>query len=171
MRPPASSVQERLAGIATLFREQPEKARATNPPAQARLEDGLRCHVAGPHGASISTDMPAALGGGATAPNPGWFLRAALASCNATVIAMRAAQRGITLTGLEVTVSSESDTRGMLGLDERISAAMQALRMHVKISAAGVKPEELREIVAWAAAHSPVGCTDLSGAAVEVELG
>ena len=115
--------------------------------------------------------MPAALGGGATAPNPGWFLRAALASCNATVIAMRAAQRGITLTGLEVAVSSESDTRGMLGLDESISAAMQPLRMHVRISAAGAKPEELREIVAWAAAHSPVGCTDLSGAAVEVELG
>lgn len=167
---PDSSVQERLASISTLFRERPEKARAKNPPASARLEEGLKCHVAGPHGESIRTDMPAALGGGATAPNPGWFLRAALASCNATVIAMRAAQRGVALSVLEVTVSSESDTRGMLGLDERVSAAMQALRVHVRIGAPGVGPGELRQIVAWAAAHSPVGRTDMAGAAVEVEL-
>ena len=102
--------------------------------------------------------------------HPGWFMRAALASCNATVIAMRAAQCGITLSALEVTVSSESDSRGMLGLDERVSAGMKALRMHVKTRAPGARPEELRELVDWAASHSPVGCTDMAVAPVETEV-
>lgn len=165
-----SGVREQLTGISAVFRAHPEKAHAKNTPAKATLEDGLKCRVVGPQGESIRTDMPAALGGGASAPNPGWFMRAALASCNATVIAMRAAQCGITLTALEVTVSSESDSRGMLGLDEGVSAAMQALRMHVRISAPGARPEELRELVNWAASHSPVGCTDMAAAAVDIEV-
>jgi len=47
--------------------------------------------------------MSKELGGGGSAPSPGWLLRAALASCDATVIAIRAAQLGVTPTALEVT--------------------------------------------------------------------
>jgi len=72
------------------------------------------------------------MGGGGTAPNPGWLMRAALASCNATGIATQAAKAGIPLTRLEVSVSSETDGRGVLGLDERISPAMQPLEILVK---------------------------------------
>lgn len=158
-----------LQGISAVFRDHPEKARAKNAPAKATLEGGLRCRVSGPNGESISTDMPLALGGGATAPNPGWFMRASLAACNATVIALRAAQRGVNLTSLEVTVSSESDSRGMLGLDERVRPGMDQLQVSVKISVPGMNADELRQLVTWAIAHSPVGCTDLASATVHVE--
>lgn len=87
------------------------------------------------------------------------MLRAGLASCNATVIAMRAAQLGVRLKTLEVTVESDSDNRGMLGTDERVYAGLLSLRTKVRIGADGAKPTELREIVAWGEAHSPVGCT------------
>jgi uncharacterized OsmC-like protein len=118
------------------------------------------------------TDMPPPLGGEGSAPNPGWLLRAALASCNATMIAMRAAQLGITLETLEVTVMGESDVRGLLGTDETVSAGLFGLRTHVKIGAIGASPEQIHQIVSWAEAHSPIGCTvrDAQTTAVEVEV-
>jgi len=139
--------------------EQPEKAKARHSRAVATLDGGLRCRVAGSAGEQIETDMPPAMGGNAAGPNPGWFFRASLASCCATVIAMRAARLGINLTKLEVTVDSEGDHRGMLGLDDRISAGMSPLRTSVQIAADNAKPQELEELVRWADRHSPVGCT------------
>jgi uncharacterized OsmC-like protein len=103
--------------------------------------------------------MPAPLGGGATAPTPGWLLRAALANCDATVIAMRAAQLGIALERLEVTVSSTSDDRGILGISESVPAGPLSMRVSIRIAAGGVTAEELRELVHWGEEHSPVGDT------------
>jgi uncharacterized OsmC-like protein len=148
------------------------KARARPAPACARLLDGLRCEITGPRGETAYTDMPPAMGGAASAPNPGWLLRGSIASCTATVIAMRAAKLGLRLDVLEVAVESESDSRGMLGLDERVSAGFSALRMRVKIGCEGADPAKLRELVEWGNAHSPVGCTvrQAPSTTVEVEI-
>lgn len=166
------TVHEALEKLARAFTDQPEKARSKNAAASARLCSGLKCEVSGPNGERLETDMPPAMGGGATAPNPGWLLRASLASCEATVIAMRAAQRGITLTALDVTVESESDNRGILGLDNGVPAALQRLSTRVRIGAQNATVDELRSLVAWAEEHSPVGCTlrQAEGRAVSVEI-
>ncbi len=167
-----SSVQirEAIEKASKVITERPEKARIKNPPAIANLVDGLKCQVTGPAGETLQTDMPVGVGGGGTAPNPGWLMRAALAACNATCIAMRAAKHGVNLSKLEVTVSSESDNRGLLGLDEKVSAGLQALRVHVRISAPGMSAEELGKLVRWACSHSPVGCADATSAQVEVQV-
>ena len=141
------------------IRAHPEKGRAKYAPATAALVNGLKCRVTGPSGERIETDMPAALGGSGSGPNPGWFFRASLAACCATVIAAQAARLGIHLAKLEVTVEGEGDNRGMLGLDDTISAGHSAIRTHVRISAQNAGFEELEKLVQWAAAHSPVGCT------------
>jgi uncharacterized OsmC-like protein len=166
----SAQIREAIDKVRKSLSEKPEKARIKSPTATATIEEGLRCRVTGPAGEALHTDMPTGVGGGATAPNPGWLMRAALASCNATCIAMRAAQRGIGLAKLEVTVSSEIDNRGMLGLDESVTAGLQALRVQVTISAPGKSGEELSELVRWACAHSPVGCTDASSAQLEVRV-
>ena len=119
-----SQVREAMEKLGTAIAADPSKARAKNAPATARLASGLQCEVTGPNGERLATDMPPAMGGAASGPNPGWLFRGSLAACTATVIAMRAAQLGITLTDLEVTVESESDNRGILGLDEQISAGL-----------------------------------------------
>jgi len=139
--------------------EHPEKARTRTNPLTARLVEGLKCEVKGPNAEMIHTDMPTSIGGGASAPNPVWYLRAAVASCTATVIAMRAAKLGMTLTTLEVSVDSEVDQRGLLGLDDRVPAGVSTLRTHVRIGANGVDADALRALVAWGDAHSPVACT------------
>jgi uncharacterized OsmC-like protein len=94
------------------------------------------------------------VGGTASAPSPGWLLRAAEASCVATLIAMRAARLGVALDDLEVGVDSESDDRGILGLDD--SAGPLSGRVLVRIAAAGVPEASLREIAEWGIAHCPV---------------
>ena len=65
--------------------------------ATAVVENGLRCCIRSPDGKAIHTDMPGAVGGTATANSPSWHLRAAIASCDATLLAMRAARLGIAL--------------------------------------------------------------------------
>jgi uncharacterized OsmC-like protein len=155
----ATNVREALENISRVITEQPEKARAKNVPATARLLDGLRCEVKGPNGETVHTDMPPAVGGAASGPAPGWLLRASLASCTATAIAMRAAKLGVNLRTLEVTVESYSDNRGMLGLDETISAGLSPITVRVKIGAEDASPAQLRELADWGDRHSPIACT------------
>ena len=152
-----AQIQQAMEGVARFFTAHPEKALSTDKAAVATIEHALCCKAEGLDGAVLVTDMPKGIGGGGTAPTPGWFLRAALATCDATVIAMRAAQLGIVLSKLEVTVDSVSDDRGILGLGDGIPAGPQSMRIHVLIAADGVDPELLHRIVEWAESHSPVG--------------
>lgn len=165
-----TSVRNAIEGLGAALLAQPEKARAKNAPATARIVEGLQCRISGPHGELLTTDMPPAMGGNASGPNPGWLLRSALASCTATVIAMRAATLGVALSTLEVTVESESDNRGILGLDESVSAGLGSVRTRVRIEAPEATSEQLREIVTWADAHSPVGCTLRQSPAYSLEI-
>jgi len=153
-----TSVREAIEQISADIAADLSKARAKNAPAIARLIEGLKCEVSGPQGQRMVTDMARALGGDASAPNPGWVLRCAWASCTASVIAMRAARLGVALETLEVTVDSDSDLRGILGLDENVGAGQQAVRTTVRIRGSA-DAQTLREIASWGEAHSPVGCT------------
>ena len=152
-------VREAIEHLSAAISSDPMKARPKNVPATARLTEGLRCELSGPYNERLVTDMAPAMGGTASGPNPGWLLRGAIASCTATVIAMRAAKLGVALSNLEVTVETDSDLRGILGLDENVSAGHGPVRMKVKIGAPTASPEVLREIVTWADRHSPVTCT------------
>jgi uncharacterized OsmC-like protein len=100
--------------------------------------------------------MVPSVGGTATAPSPGWLLRAAEASCVVTLIAMRAAMLGITLDTLEVTVDSESDDRGILGIDESVPAGPLSGRVSVRLLADGVEASALDKLARWGVAHCPV---------------
>lgn len=152
-----TQIRQSIEGVIKLYSDHPEKALSTDKAAVAVIQGGLRCKAEGPNGAVLITDMPQGIGGAGAAPTPGWFLRAALANCDATVIAMRAAQLGVVLTRLEVTVDSTSDNRGLLGAGDHVPPGPLSMRVHIRIAADGVSPEQLRQIVEWAESHSPVG--------------
>jgi uncharacterized OsmC-like protein len=164
------SIREAMENLGAGIAADPAKARSKPNPATARWTEGVKCEVTGAHGQRFLTDMPPAMGGAASAPNPGWFLRGAIASCAATVIAMHAAKRGIRLHLLEVTVDAESDLRGILGLGDA-PAGQKAVRTSVRIRG-DADAETLRSLVRFADAHSPVGCTmkDGSSCTLEVEV-
>jgi uncharacterized OsmC-like protein len=136
--------------------DHPGEARYTDSAAVATIEEGLRCRITGPDGASVVTDMPPSVGGGGSAPSAGWLFRAAMASCIATVIAMRAAQEGVDRVGIQVTVDSESDDRGILGMDEDVPAGPLAVRIATRVASPDVAPDRLRAIAEWGADHCPV---------------
>jgi uncharacterized OsmC-like protein len=154
-----STIATALDSLSKVFEANPEKAYAKYARATATLLNGLKCRVTGPSGEQIETDMPGSMGGGGSSPNPGWFFRASLAACCSTMIAAQAARLGIVLTELEVTVTGEGDHRGMLGVDDKISAGHSAIRTEVRIVAPDASGEQLEQLVRWADEHSPVGCT------------
>ena len=55
-----------------------------------------------------------------------------------------------------MTVDSESDDRGLLGMDDAVPAGPLSSRILVRIAAEGADPQSLRELVEWADRHSPV---------------
>jgi uncharacterized OsmC-like protein len=155
-----------------VFASKPEVAKSADSTATATLAAGLACEILGPPGYGARTDMPAAAGGGESAPTPGWYLRAAMAACTATLTKMYAAEQGVVLDRVEVTVTSASDKRGMLGMGD-VTAAIGDLRMKIRLAAAGVPETVLRELAERAQRNSPVGATLAAGDAgsVEIEIG
>jgi uncharacterized OsmC-like protein len=134
------------------------------------IEDNLRVRATGPAGAEVVTDMSAGVGGAGSAPSPGWLLRAANASCIATLIAMRAAEEAIVIDGLEVTVDSESDDYGVLGIDAQVPAGPLRMRVAVRVDATDAPEEKVREVVAWGVAHCPVCDAVKRAVPVDVEV-
>jgi uncharacterized OsmC-like protein len=136
----------------------------------ATLEEGLGVIVSDPMGRTIETDMPTGVGGEDSAPSPGWLFRAALASCDATLIAMRAAMLGIELEDVEVTIDSESNDYGILGIDESVPAGPLSVRTRVAIRARNAEADAIRELVDWAVAHCPVSDAVKRSVPVSIEL-
>jgi uncharacterized OsmC-like protein len=154
-----SRIATTLESLIKAFKSDPAKGPTTYAAATAKVLGGLKCRVTGPAGEQLETDMPTSMGGEGSSPNPGWFFRAALAACCTTMVASRAAQQGIEVTELEVKVTGEGNHRGMLGIDDNISAGHSRLRTDVRIAARNASAQELRELVTWADEHSPVGRT------------
>lgn len=152
----SASIKQAIEGATEYLSANPAEAKSTDSAAVATLVEGLVTRVIGPKGETLTTDMVPSVGGTASAPSPGWLLRAAEASCVATLIAMRAAMLDISLDTLEVTVDSVSDDRGLLGIDESVPAGPITGRVAIRLTAAGVDAATLEEIAHWGVEHCPV---------------
>ena len=153
--------------------DHPGEASYRDSHARARLGDGLRVEVEGPSGERLSTDMPKGIGGGASKPSPGWYFRAAAAACVASLIGIRAAMTGVDLPpdSIEVTVDSESDDRGILGLDDEIPAGALSLRVVVAVRGGAPAREAVEALATWAVDHCPVTDTAQRAVPIEIRLG
>lgn len=160
-----ADIRESIEGAVEYLSAQPDAARYTDTPARAVLGEALRVEVSGPNGERLRTDMPRAVGGRAEEPSPGWYYRAALASCVASTVAMQAARDGITLSRLEVVVDSESDDRGILGMEETVPAGPLSTRIGIQVGT-GAPAKEIDEMIKRGTARCPV--YDATKRAVEV---
>ncbi len=161
-------IRTAIEAASTYLAEHPAEARSTDSVATATVVDGLVVRVTAADGTSITTDMVPSVGGTASAPSPGWLLRAAEASCVATLITMRAAVLGIALDTLEVSVDSESDDRGLLGIADDVPAGPLSGRVRVRLTAAAVDEATLGEVAHWGVKHCPV--CDAVERAVPIEV-
>jgi uncharacterized OsmC-like protein len=163
-----SQIKESIENAVRYLTDHPDEARYTDSLARATLDDALRVRVDGPSGERIVTDMPSGVGGRGEEPSPGWLFRAAIASCVASTIGMEAAREGVTLTSLEVEVDSESDDRGILGMDESVPAGPLSTRIRIRGRADGVDGSALQGLLERGAGRCPV--CEATKRAVDVSL-
>jgi uncharacterized OsmC-like protein len=148
----AQAIKEALDRVQGIFALKPEKGRLTKK-GHAVLTDGLLCEYT-EDGKTIAADMPETFGGSGKPLSPGGHLRAALATCLAIGYAMRAAQRGVAFTRVEVDIEADADFGAMFGLPG-CAAGYGEIRYGVHIeSEAG--EETVRAIVEECDARSPV---------------
>ena len=164
------SISDAVVQASAYLAEHPDEARYRDSAAVARLAEDLHVDVLGPAGETLTTDMPNGVGGAANAPSPGWYFRAAAAACVASLMGIRAAMLGVTLApgSVEVSVDSESDDRGILGLDDSVPAGALSIRVAVSVTARDLEREQVEAIARWAVDHCPV--TDTARRAVPIEI-
>ena len=158
----AQDIATAMHRLESVFSRRPDAAMHDDDPAAALWQGGTRAVSRHASGAEFVTDMPVEIGGSGEHVTPGWFLRAALASCAVTRIAMAAAAQGIELQSLEARVHSRSDARGLLGMNDAVGAPVSAgpseVQLLVRIQAHGVAPERLRAMVQESCRCAPVSC-------------
>ncbi len=159
-------IRSSIHAVVAYLGSHPDEARYTDSAATAKLEEALRFRVTGPGGEVVITDMPAAVGGGGELASPGWLFRAAAAACAGSLIAMEAARDDVRLTSLAVEVDSESDDRGIFGMDESIPAGPLSFRFVVRV--ATDDDADLDALVRRAVARCPVA--DAVGRVVETTV-
>jgi uncharacterized OsmC-like protein len=163
-------IRSAMKAAGAYLTEHPHEARYTDSLATARVEAGLRVRVDGPNGEVLETDMPPAVGGAGSATSPGWYLRASIAACVASLATMRAAQLGLEGFGCEVDVDSESDDRGILGLDASVPGGPLSMRIRLRLRAGGVGLERLEELAVWAVEHCPASDAVRRAVPVHIEV-
>lgn len=163
-------IAEAVRAAGAYLTEHPGEARYRDSRARARLVHGLHATVDGLGGEHVETDMPKGIGGTATLPSPGWYFRAATAACVASLIGIRAAALGIALEkgSVEVIVDSESDDRGILGLDDGVAAGALSMKIVVGLRSRSADRATLEALVGWAVDHCPVSDTVRRAVPVEV---
>jgi uncharacterized OsmC-like protein len=115
-----------------------------------------------------TSDEPAALGGGDTAPNPVEQLLGALGSCLAVGYAANATLAGIEIANLRIDLKGDLDLRVFLGLAEG-HAGFDSIRATVRLDSPAPR-EELETLHAKVLGSSPVGHTLRAAIPVEVTL-
>jgi len=168
-----SRIGDAVRDASAFLTEHPDEARYRDSHARAHLVSNLRVTVDGPGGEHLETDMPKGIGGTAAAPSPGWYLRAAAAACVASLIGIRAAATEIELEpgSVEVMVDSESDDRGILGLDDAIPAGALSMKIVVGIRSRTADRAAIEALVHWAVDHCPVTDSVRRPLPVEVVVG
>jgi uncharacterized OsmC-like protein len=141
---------ERLNGV---LANKPGLGHATST-SVSTLDIGLCCSTS-ERSHEIAVDMAPAFGGDGSAPNPVTRLRAALGACLAIGYRMHAAERGIELTSVRVTVEADSDVRGMLDPEACAPPGFTALRYRVEIESPS-PADEVEHVVELADRLSPV---------------
>jgi uncharacterized OsmC-like protein len=170
-------IAQALERVRTVLARRPDMGLHDDAPATSRWTGGLRMLSSHANGTQVPTDMPAEFGGSGDQVSPGWMLRAGIASCTATCIAMAAAEQGIELEALEVQVQSRTDARGMIGMPDvdgtEVPAGPQDMQVIVKIAARDASAQRLRALVELNYQRSPMTCA-LQGAtpvALHIEVG
>jgi uncharacterized OsmC-like protein len=115
----------------------------------------------------VNGEPPVLLGANEGA-NPVEFLLHALAGCVTTTLVVHATARGIQINSIATRLEGDIDLQGFLGLDPSVSPSYDKIRVQMEVDA-DCSDEALEELMAYAAAHSPVCQTIARPVSVSVD--
>jgi uncharacterized OsmC-like protein len=150
-----NAIATAITDTRAFLQERPDRGSTVDTPVTATLESGLRCSFRDGDVETGATDLPVRLGGSASAPSPGHYVRGAIAACAATAIAMRAAEIGVEIESVSVTAATTSDVPAFLGLHDGMVGFL-GLEVTIDISAPGSSSRQIDELIEYALAHAPV---------------
>ncbi len=103
-------------------------------------EGSMRCRSEFPAaGASITTDVGAAVGGRGEQPSPAQLLAAAVASCMASMMAYMGARREMQTEGIRIEAGYEEEAAGISALNFHISVPQSTTPAERAVLQAAVK--------------------------------
>lgn len=103
----------------------------------------------------VEVDEPPPLGGEGKAPNPVEYYLASLLSCQIVTWRFWADKLGIAVDGITARAEGDLDVRGFFGLDEKVRAGFEEVRVVVTVRGPET-PQRYRELQAAVDAHCPV---------------
>jgi uncharacterized OsmC-like protein len=127
------------------YRAQPDAARITLRAQGIAATSPMACSVDLGR-ALYDAQAHVGVGGAGTAACSGDLLLGALAACAQLTAQMVAANMGLTVERLEVTVEGDLDLRGTLGVEPDAPVGFEAIRTHFEVVAPGTSEEQLAKL-------------------------
>jgi uncharacterized OsmC-like protein len=145
-------VRQRQAPIKDDLRQHPERARIADvvESLPSDLRDPTRVRVGRPGVFEVAVGLHRVAGGDGVLPCPGDVLQAALVACQELTVRMVAANMGIELEDVRVTVTGKSDLRGTLAIDRDTKVGIQKLEVSTHVTVRDGDPERARRMLAAA---------------------
>ena len=104
---------------------------------------------------TLFIDQPASAGGTDAGPTPLEYYELSIAGCVSSIARIAAKQKGITMRGIEVSVSGDLDTDVLLGKNTAERAGFQAFTISVNLDA-DLTLEQKREFIEEVERRCPV---------------
>ena len=163
--PVGPTLRERQAPLKTRYETNPEAAKLTITIRSATEgNDPMRCRIATTTersgGEAVSWEVGAhpMAGGTDELACSGDLLLASLAACQEITLRMVAAAMGITLQGIEVSVSGDMDFRGTMGIDPATPVGFERIRTEIHV-VADAPEDRLRRLADRAERYCVVAST------------
>ncbi len=118
---------------------------------------------------AIEIDEPGALGGQNSAATPVEMLLAALGSCVLSMVAARAAHKGVEIRSMRAEVEGAITKPSILGLVPTDNPGFASISLHLFVDSPA-EPALLKEIFEFAVRRSPVGSTIAGGTPIKPQL-
>ena len=135
---------------------------------RTKMSDTMKIECsAGSH--TLYIDQPAAAGGSDAGPTPLEYYELSLAGCISTVARIVAKQKGITMRGMDITVSGDIDTDVLLGKNQIERAGFQSLCVSVTLDA-DLSLEQKREFLDEVERRCPISDNTSNSTPVHVKL-
>ncbi|MEM6554912.1 MAG: OsmC family protein [Pseudomonadota bacterium] len=144
------SALERSAQVVTLKPARGQRA-YTN---VATVDGGTVCRTV-EKDQEIMVDVGKAMGGQDAGPSPSTVLRAAFSSCLAIGIKLWASRLEVPMEHITVTVETDVDARGQLGVCEHARTGFEAIRIAIAVRSDADR-QAVEEVIETSLQHSPL---------------